>query len=161
MYKESECIQIMQATMEEHLWKFVFVSPAIKYDSPFCRQEAITVNMAATRQEKPFCVLDYAQCKSVITVQRNFRRRFGKDSPTKKSITTDNVNSKPQGVCAKGSALAVPVFQRRTCSEFGKLSCVAQRSQSPKLLVNCGFHKPPSGKYYSESVYFFCENPVY
>jgi hypothetical protein len=75
-------------------------------------------------------------------------------------FTTGIVNSKPQGVCARGRALAVPMFQRRMCSEFGKLSCVVQRSQSPKLLINCRFHKPPSGRYYSESVYFFCENPV-
>jgi transposase len=42
--------------------------------------------MAATKQEKAFCVLDYAQSKSVTTVQRNFRRCFGKDPPSRKSI---------------------------------------------------------------------------
>jgi hypothetical protein len=77
---------MVHVKMEEHLWKFVFVPSAIKYDSPVCRQEAMTVNMAATKQEKAFCVLNYAQSKSVTTVQRNFRRRFGKDPPIRKSI---------------------------------------------------------------------------
>jgi hypothetical protein len=39
----------------------VFISLAIKYDSPDCRQEVITANMAATKQENAFCVMDYAQ----------------------------------------------------------------------------------------------------
>jgi hypothetical protein len=42
--------------------------------------------MAATKQEKAFYVLDYAQCKSVTTVQRNPRTRFGKDPANRKSI---------------------------------------------------------------------------
>jgi hypothetical protein len=116
--------------------------------------------MAAIKQEKAFCVLDYAQCKSVTTVQRNFRRLLGRILQPGSPFKTGIVNLKPQGGCAKGRALAVPVFQRRTRSEFGKLSCLAQRSQSRKLLVNCRFHKPLSGRYIYESVYFFCENPV-
>jgi hypothetical protein len=62
--------------MEKRLWQFVFISLAIKYDSPDYRQEVITSNMVATKQENVFCVMDYAQWKSVATVQRNTRTRF-------------------------------------------------------------------------------------
>ncbi|PNF36342.1 hypothetical protein B7P43_G00512 [Cryptotermes secundus] len=40
----------------------------------------------ATKQEKSFCLLEYARCSSVITVQRAFKREYGKEPPCKQSI---------------------------------------------------------------------------
>jgi hypothetical protein len=42
--------------------------------------------MAPTKQQKAFCVVEYAKTTSVITVQRNFRRQFEVDPPDKNSI---------------------------------------------------------------------------
>jgi hypothetical protein len=39
-----------------------------------------------TRAEKAFCVLEYARTQSIVTVQRRFRTKFGKDPPAKNSI---------------------------------------------------------------------------
>jgi hypothetical protein len=36
--------------------------------------------------EKAFCVLEYARAKSIVTVQRRFKTKFGKDPPVKNSI---------------------------------------------------------------------------
>jgi hypothetical protein len=36
--------------------------------------------------EKSFCVLEYHTSKSVVTVQRAFRKKYGKDPPTDKNI---------------------------------------------------------------------------
>ena len=36
--------------------------------------------------EKSFCVLEYPTSKSVVTVQRAFRAKYAKDSPTDKTI---------------------------------------------------------------------------
>jgi hypothetical protein len=38
------------------------------------------------RGEKSFCVLEYHTSKSVVTVQRAFRVKYGKDPPTDKTI---------------------------------------------------------------------------
>ena len=35
----------------------------------------------ATPQQKEFCVLQFESCKSVVTVQRAFRRQFNRDPP--------------------------------------------------------------------------------
>jgi hypothetical protein len=40
----------------------------------------------ATRAEKAFCVHEYARTQSIVTVQRCFRTKFGKDPPVKNSI---------------------------------------------------------------------------
>lgn len=40
----------------------------------------------ATKQEKSFCVLEYARCTSVIAVQRAFRRKYQQEPPCKQSI---------------------------------------------------------------------------
>jgi len=42
--------------------------------------------MAATVEEKAFCVLELATTNSVTLVQHHFRRRHGKPPPTRKSI---------------------------------------------------------------------------
>jgi len=36
--------------------------------------------------EKSFCVLEYQTSKSVVTVQRAFRAKYGKDPPTDKIV---------------------------------------------------------------------------
>jgi hypothetical protein len=40
----------------------------------------------ATRAEKAFCVLEYARTQPIVTVQRRFRTKFGKDPLVKNSI---------------------------------------------------------------------------
>lgn len=42
--------------------------------------------MAATAVEKAFCVLELAKTNSVTVVQRRFRTKYGKSSPTRQSI---------------------------------------------------------------------------
>jgi hypothetical protein len=100
--------------------------------------------MAAAKQEKAFCVLDYAQCKSVTTVQRNFRRRFGKDPPTRKTIHDWYRKFETTGCLCKGKSPGRPPVSEENVKRIRQ----AQRRQSPKLLVNFRFHKPPSERYY-------------
>src|SRR5258705_3833247 len=40
----------------------------------------------ATMTEKSFCALEYARVFSVISVQRAFRNRYGKETPSQKNI---------------------------------------------------------------------------
>jgi hypothetical protein len=40
----------------------------------------------ATRAEKAFCVLEYAQTQSIVPVQRRFRTKFGEHPAAKNSI---------------------------------------------------------------------------
>ena len=42
--------------------------------------------MAATQQQKSFCVLEFAQTNSVIAVQRSWRRRYGTPAPSRHTI---------------------------------------------------------------------------
>jgi hypothetical protein len=42
--------------------------------------------MAASVQEKAFCVLEFGKTTSVSSVQRHFRTRYRKNPPTRKSI---------------------------------------------------------------------------
>ena len=42
--------------------------------------------MAFTAGEKAFCVLEFHSRQSIISVQRFFRREYGKDPPTDKTI---------------------------------------------------------------------------
>jgi hypothetical protein len=39
--------------------------------------------MATLRREKTICVLEYARTESIVTVQRRFRTKFGKDPPVR------------------------------------------------------------------------------
>ncbi|CAH1956052.1 unnamed protein product [Acanthoscelides obtectus] len=43
----------------------------------------------ATMQQKAFCVLEYARCLSVVTVQRAFRRRSSEHSTMVSTIQED------------------------------------------------------------------------
>jgi hypothetical protein len=40
----------------------------------------------ATAQKKAFCVLTFSTCEPVVTVQREFRRRYGTEPPGAQSI---------------------------------------------------------------------------
>jgi hypothetical protein len=46
----------------------------------------VVSTMAPTKREKAFCVLEFAKSGSVITVQRRFLTRYGKDPPGPNSI---------------------------------------------------------------------------
>jgi hypothetical protein len=48
----------------------------------------VVSTMAPTKREKAFCVLEFAKNGSVITVQRSFRTRYGKDPPWSKLYQT-------------------------------------------------------------------------
>jgi hypothetical protein len=39
--------------------------------------------MAASAQEKAFCMLEFVKVTSVLSVQRHFRTRYGKNPPTR------------------------------------------------------------------------------
>jgi len=45
------------------------------------------VSKIASQQEKAFCVLRFEVCRSVVTVQHEFRARFRKDAPCSNNIT--------------------------------------------------------------------------
>jgi hypothetical protein len=45
------------------------------------------VSDMAPVQQKAQCVLWYVEFKSIVTIQRNFRRMYGTEAPTDKSIT--------------------------------------------------------------------------
>lgn len=61
--------------------------------------------MTFTRNEKAFCVLEYARTQSNKSVQRAFLRKFNKNAPTGKQIWTWHKKFKEEGcLCrAKGS----------------------------------------------------------
>jgi hypothetical protein len=42
--------------------------------------------MATLATEKAFCVLEYARTESIVTMQRRFRTKVGKDPPVRNSI---------------------------------------------------------------------------
>jgi hypothetical protein len=50
------------------------------------RQRAVKSKMGLTPQQRSWCVFEFAETNSVVTVQRAFRRKFNVDPPTDKSI---------------------------------------------------------------------------
>jgi hypothetical protein len=62
----------------------------------------------ATQPEKAFCVLEFHSTKSVITVQREFRRKFKKDPPTANSIRKWYQKSVDTGCICKGKTSGRP-----------------------------------------------------
>jgi hypothetical protein len=52
----------------------------------YAKGRGVMFKMAASAQEKAFCVLEFAKTTSVSSVQRHFRTRYGKNPPTGKSI---------------------------------------------------------------------------
>ena len=68
----------------------------------------------ATKQEKSFCVLEYARCTSVITVQRAFRREYGHEPPCKQSILRWYRQFKDTGCLCKGKSTGRPTVPDET-----------------------------------------------
>jgi hypothetical protein len=60
----------------------------------------------ATRSEKAFCVLECARTQSIVTVQRRFRTKFGKDPPVKNSKKQWYKNSNVKGTCVSQNAIS-------------------------------------------------------
>jgi hypothetical protein len=60
----------------------------------------------AAQTEKAFCVLGFHSKKSVMTVQREFRRKFEKDPPTANSIKKWHKNLWKQVASIRGRAQA-------------------------------------------------------
>jgi hypothetical protein len=59
-----------------------------------------------TQPERAFWVLEFHSTKSVITVQREFRRKFEKDPPTANSMRKRYKILWTQVVCVRGRAQA-------------------------------------------------------
>lgn len=62
----------------------------------------------ASGQQKAFCVLRFAQCESVITVQRDFRTTYGVDAPTAQSIRRWHEQFRETGCLCKGKSPGRP-----------------------------------------------------
>ena len=66
--------------------------------------------MAANKDRRAFCVLDFHISRSVVTVQRNFRRKFGVQLPSVPSIRKWHANFKTRGcICKRKSTGCPPV----------------------------------------------------
>ena len=59
--------------------------PAVRF-SCYCGAAGPVYKMAS-QQEKAFCVLRFEVSSSAVTLQREFRARFGKDAPRRNNIT--------------------------------------------------------------------------
>ncbi|KAJ8875944.1 hypothetical protein PR048_023852 [Dryococelus australis] len=70
--------------------------------------------MAANKDRKAFCVLDFHICKSVITVQCNFRRQFGEDAPSEPNIHKWYTDFKATGCICKRKSTGHPPVRRVT-----------------------------------------------
>ena len=62
----------------------------------------------ATVQQKAFCVLQFSRCESVVTVQREFRRRYGIDPPSAQSIRRWYRQFEETGCLCKGKSTGRP-----------------------------------------------------
>ncbi|XP_025405219.1 uncharacterized protein LOC112679567 isoform X3 [Sipha flava] len=61
-----------------------------------------------TEQQKTFCVLRFEKCESVITVQRDFRRKFNIEPPTAQSIRRWHKIFQETGCLCKGKSSGRP-----------------------------------------------------
>uniref|UniRef100_A0A2S2QAX7 DUF4817 domain-containing protein n=1 Tax=Sipha flava TaxID=143950 RepID=A0A2S2QAX7_9HEMI len=61
-----------------------------------------------TEQQKAFCVLRFEKCESVITVQRDFRRKFNIEPPTTQSIRRWHKTFQETGCLCKGKSSGRP-----------------------------------------------------
>ena len=67
----------------------------------------------ATPQQKAFCVLQFESCKSVVTVQRAFRRHFTRDPPNADNILRWH-NQFATTVClCKGKSVGRPTLSEK------------------------------------------------
>jgi transposase len=62
----------------------------------------------ATAQQKAFCVLKFSTCESVVTVQREFRRRYGTEPPGAQSIRRWYRQFEETGCLCKGKSAGRP-----------------------------------------------------
>jgi len=67
----------------------------------------VSANML-TGQHKAFCVLRFSKCESMITVKRDFRRRYGIDAPTTQSIRQWYKQFEETGCLCKGKSTGWP-----------------------------------------------------
>jgi hypothetical protein len=68
----------------------------------------------ASQPEKAFCVLEFHSTKSVITVQREFRRKFEKDPPAANSIRRWYKKFVGTGCICKGKSSGRPSTSAET-----------------------------------------------
>ncbi|PSN46556.1 hypothetical protein C0J52_19699 [Blattella germanica] len=73
----------------------------------FVAMGTIIIKMA-TPQQKEFCVLKFESCKSVITVQRAFRRQFNCDPPNANNIRRWHNQLATTGCLCKGNSVGRP-----------------------------------------------------
>ena len=92
----------------------------------------------ATPQQKAFCVLQFENCKSVVTVQRAFRRQFNRDPPNAMPTTSVEgiISSQRPVVCVKAKVWDDQECLRKMISAFRTLSYDVLRSQSGRPVVN-------------------------
>jgi hypothetical protein len=62
----------------------------------------------ATAQQKTFYVLKFSTCESVVTVQREFRRRYGTEPPGAQSIRRWYRQFEETGCLCKGKSTGRP-----------------------------------------------------
>lgn len=68
----------------------------------------------AEKQEKSFCVLEYAKCSSVTKVQRAFVRKYGKAAPGHQSILRWFRQFRDTGCLCKGTSTGRPRVSEET-----------------------------------------------
>lgn len=68
----------------------------------------------ASMQQKSFCVLEYAKCLSVVTVQRLFRRQFETEPPGHQSILRWYRQFRDTGCLCKGKSTGRPSVSDET-----------------------------------------------
>jgi len=76
--------------------------------------------MAASGEEKAFCVLHFHVSKSVLTAKREFRTRFKKEPPTKKSIRSWYDKFQRTGCLCKGKSPGRPSTSEATLVRIRK-----------------------------------------
>ncbi|PSN30762.1 hypothetical protein C0J52_25603 [Blattella germanica] len=95
------------------------------------------ITKMATPQQKAFCVLKFESCKSVITMQRAFRRQFNCDPPNANNIRRWHNQLATTGcLCLKGKASDDQECLRKMFSAFETLSYVVQKSQLGRPVAN-------------------------
>lgn len=73
-----------------------------------CCRLVVCSEMAATPQEKSFCVLQLAKLESIVAVQRAFRRQFNKQPPRHKQIYEWHRKFVEDGCICKGKSTGRP-----------------------------------------------------
>jgi hypothetical protein len=103
---------------------------AAPYRGKLGLHESGSHSVMAPPQEKAQRVLWFAESKSVVTVQRNFRRVYRKDAPTDKSIREWYQQFQETGSVVKGQSPGKPSTSK---DDTERIQVVFQRS--PKRFV--------------------------